>query len=116
MSRHTVVRLIESFFRRWWLYLLPVLLLGAFGAKTVAGTKDMFRSTGTLTVASTTLVEKLSNVNNAPNFGYDTPAGATTKSLIQELQTDAFVKEVADKAGLTGQLASGVLTDRKSVV
>jgi hypothetical protein len=110
MSRHTVVRLIESFFRRWWLYLLPVLLLGAFGAKTVAATKDTFRSTGTLTVASASLVDKLNNVNNSPNFGYDTPAGATTKSLIQELQTDAFVKDVANRAGLSGALASGVLT------
>jgi uncharacterized protein involved in exopolysaccharide biosynthesis len=110
MSRHTVVRLIESFFRRWWLYLLPVLLLGAFGLKTVAATKDTFRSTGTLTVATTSLVEKLSDVNNSPNFGYDTPAGATTKSLVQELQTDAFVKDVANRAGLSGALASGALT------
>ena len=28
--------------RRWWLYLVPVVLLAGFGAMSAAGTKDTF--------------------------------------------------------------------------
>ncbi|MDQ1423423.1 MAG: hypothetical protein QOD72_921, partial [Acidimicrobiaceae bacterium] len=88
MSGNTLVRLLDSFMRRWWLYLVPVLLLAGFGAVTASATKDSFVSIGTVSVSSSTLVEKLSQTNNTPNFGYDTPAGATTKQLGSQLQTD----------------------------
>ena len=110
MSRHTVVRLIESFFRRWWLYLLPVLLLGAFGAKTVAGTKDMFRSTGTLTVASTSLVDKLSDVTTRRTSVTTLRRGDDQVAHPGTPDRHWFVKDVANRAGLTNDLASGVLT------
>jgi hypothetical protein len=113
MSSNTLMRMLDSFMRRWWLYLVPVLLLAGFGAKTAAGTKDTFRSVGTLNVTSSTLVDKLSGVNNGANLGYDTPAQATTKQLASQLQTEKFITDVANRAGLTDQLKSGAITPLK---
>jgi hypothetical protein len=113
MSGNTIIRLLDSFMRRWWLYLVPVLLLGAFGAKTVSSTKDTFVSGGTVSVSSATLVEKLSQSNNTPNYGYDTPAGATTKQLAAQLQTDQFLNVIIARAGLTDEIKSGAMTLRQ---
>ena len=44
MSRSLMLRLLESFFRRWYLYLVPVVLLGILGFLSVSGTKSKFQS------------------------------------------------------------------------
>ena len=72
--------------------------------------KARYQSGGTINVASTTLLSSLSDVQGNPNFGYDTPAGATSKQLGSLLQTDQFVTSVASAAGLQQALASGQVT------
>jgi uncharacterized protein involved in exopolysaccharide biosynthesis len=111
MSANTLVRLVDSFMRRWWLYLVPVLLLAGFGALTASATQDSYRSIGTLSVSSATLVDKISG--NSPNFGYDTAAEATTKQLSSQLQTEQFVTDIVDRAGLKNQVASGAITTQQ---
>jgi uncharacterized protein involved in exopolysaccharide biosynthesis len=108
VSRSLLMRLLESFFRRWWLYLVPVLLLAVVGAATVAGAKGSFKSIGTFNVESSTVLSTLSG--NTQNFGFDTPAVATTKRINSMLQTDSFVKDIATKANLDGALTSGQIT------
>ena len=104
-----MLRLLESFFRRWWLYLVPVVLLGLLGFMSVSGTKKKFQSSGTFNVESSTILSNLSGDSSQTN-GFDTPAGATSKRINATLGTDQFIKDVATRAGIAGALANGTIT------
>jgi hypothetical protein len=101
--------MLENFFRRWYLYLLPVVLLGLFGVHIVMGAKSAFVSSGTFNVEASTLISSLSGSGDQ-SFGYDTPAGATSKRISANLQTDEYVRDIATRAGLGDAIASGRIT------
>ncbi len=99
MSRQAILRLTDTFFRRWWLYLLPVVLLAAVGYLSVKDTKDVYRSAGSINVQGTSLLDTLDGTPNDPGFGYETPAAATASSINSLVGTDAFVEQIAKNAG-----------------
>ena len=70
MSRPFVLRLLETFFRRWWLYMLPAVLLVAVGAQSVVTAKKEYVSKGVLYVESETLLSKLTGSDPATNNGF----------------------------------------------
>jgi uncharacterized protein involved in exopolysaccharide biosynthesis len=109
VSRSLMLRLLESFFRRWWLYLVPVLLLGVLGFMSVSSTKKQFESTGTFNVENSTVLSNLSGDNGQTN-GFDTPASVISKSINATLGTDQFIKDVAKRAGIDGALENGTIT------
>jgi hypothetical protein len=113
VSQLTVQRLVDSFFRRWLLCLLPVVALVGLGTYTVLGQDKTYRSVGSMNVATTTLITTLTDVRGNQGYGYDTPSGATAKQLSSLLQTDQFVHDVVSRAGLDDALASGVVTLRR---
>ena len=110
MPRYMMLRLLETFFRRWWLYLVPMVLLAGLGFMSVSGAKPAFRSTGTLNVETATVLSSLADANNNTNFGFDTPAQTTVKKINSLLQTDQFVGKVLTAAGLDQAVKSGALT------
>src|SRR4051812_28407061 len=91
VSRSLLLRLLENFFRRWYLYLIPIVLLAALGVMQVSGKKKAFQSVGTFNVESSTVLSSLSGQTDQ-NFGWDTPAGATSKRIGSMFQTDQFIK------------------------
>jgi uncharacterized protein involved in exopolysaccharide biosynthesis len=109
VSRSLMLRLLESFFRRWWLYLVPIVVLAVVGFISVSGTKKVFASSGTLNVESSTILSTLTGDNSQTN-SFDTPAAVTSKRINATLQTDQFVKEIATRAGIEGALANGTIT------
>jgi uncharacterized protein involved in exopolysaccharide biosynthesis len=102
--------MLENFFRRWYLYLVPVVLLAIVGGFSVAGAKKQFQSVGTFNVESSTVLSTLSGSTGDPSFGYDTPATATSKRIGSLLQTDQFIKDVATTAHLDSALTAGQIT------
>jgi capsular polysaccharide biosynthesis protein len=104
-----MLRLLESFFRRWWLYLVPVVLLAVVGFMSVSGTKKVFQASGTFNVENSTILSTLSGDNNQTN-GFDTPAATTSKRINATLQTEQFIKDIATRAGIDGALANGTIT------
>jgi uncharacterized protein involved in exopolysaccharide biosynthesis len=105
-----MMRLLESFFRRWWLYLVPVVLLAGLGFMSVSGSKSLFRAGGTINVQSQTLLGELSDIQNDQSFGFDTPAIATSKKINAQLQTDQFIGKVVTAAQLDDAVKSGQIT------
>ena len=99
MSRQSILRLTDTFFRRWWLYLLPVALLASVGFLSVKDTKDVYRSAGSINVQSTSLLDTLDGTPNDPGFGYETPAAATASNINSLIGTDQFVEQIAKNAG-----------------
>jgi uncharacterized protein involved in exopolysaccharide biosynthesis len=104
-----MLRLLESFFRRWYLYLVPLVLLCIVGVLNVAGTKKLYQSLGTFNVESSTVLSTLSGTGD-PSTGYDTPATATSKRIGALLQTEQFIKDISVKAHLDGAVAAGQIT------
>jgi hypothetical protein len=101
---------VETFFRRWFLFLVPFVLLLALGVQSVATAKKEYVSKGVLYVESETLLSKLTGTDPAPNNGFETPAQAANTRLSSLLGTDEFIRSIVDRAGLTDAVNGGLLT------
>ncbi len=102
-------RLVETFFRRWPFYLAPVVLMGALGFSLSSSTVPTYMATGTLSASSNPLVTEQTVRGTALN-NYESPASGTARVINEQLRTDAFVEAVAERAGVTGALESGIVT------
>jgi len=103
------MRMAESFFRRWPLYLLPLLLFVGLGVLQAKNVDTEYRSVSTVAVSSSTFLSDLTSVRT-PDVGYETPATKTARNINEQMTTAAFAKQVAAKAGLTTMLANGTIT------
>ncbi|MGZ4738011.1 MAG: hypothetical protein ACXVLM_02035 [Ilumatobacteraceae bacterium] len=101
---------VESFFRRWPLYLLPVLLLIGVGVMQAKKITAQYRSVGVLNVASNPLLSTVTSAGSTGAYGFETPSTATTRMINELFRTDVFVRSVADHAGLKAALDSGLVT------
>jgi uncharacterized protein involved in exopolysaccharide biosynthesis len=108
LSRYVVLRLLDGFFRRWWLLIVPIILFAAIGAASAAGIKSEYQAVGTINSASQTVLSTINSSN--PNFGYRTPADVTSSDINQMLNTGEFIRKLAATAGLSTALESGVIT------
>jgi capsular polysaccharide biosynthesis protein len=102
--------MLETFLRRWLLFLLPVVVLGAFGVYSVLAKGTTYRSTGVIQVNTDTLLSTLSVINANGDFGGDTPATYTARQLNTLLGTDRFLDEVITNAGVQSSVENGALT------
>jgi uncharacterized protein involved in exopolysaccharide biosynthesis len=109
MNKRVVRRLLETFFRRWYLYLVPVIAFTAVGAYKASGTTSGYKSTGIVDVSAGTLLSELTSIRGE-NYGYDTPAASTAGTINGLLGTGQFTTEVATRAGVTTALQRGQLT------
>lgn len=98
----------ESFFRRWPLYLVPILLFVGLGVLQAKGIAKTYRSIGSVNVSSSTFLSDLTSVRT-PNVGYETPATKTARDMNERLGSDAFATTVATAARLGPALTSGAI-------
>jgi uncharacterized protein involved in exopolysaccharide biosynthesis len=109
MNKRVVRRLLETFFRRWYLYLVPLVAFTAVGVYKASGTTSGYKSTGIVDVSNGTLLSELTSIRGE-NYGYDTPAASTAGTINGLLGTGQFTTEVATRAGVTTALQRGQLT------
>lgn len=100
MPRYVTLRLLDSFFRHWLLYLVPVVLVTGLGVLSIRDQPSSFRSTGTFYVEGETYLSALTAVRGGGDIGYQTPAGYYGGQLQGLLQTDAFIADIAERAGV----------------
>lgn len=92
--RMFLLRLADGFFRRWLLYLIPVVAFGVLGFFS-ATARDEYRAEGTLFVQDETLLAQLTEVRpDGPSL--KTPADAASERLWGLLQTDTFMDDILD--------------------
>jgi uncharacterized protein involved in exopolysaccharide biosynthesis len=104
MARLIALRLLESYFRHRWLYLLPVVLLLAAGVAYYSFfAEPVYIVRGVLYVQPTSLLESLLAVSNEP-FTSLTPADATASEIDELLQTRAFVRAVIANTDLEARM------------
>lgn len=103
------VRLAEAFFRRWPLLLVPVLLLGIFGAYQATKISKTFKSTGSISVSGSA-IGQITGDSNTGGFSYDSAATTTAREINELMGTDAFATTVAQNAQLGDAVKSGQIT------
>ena len=101
-------RLVDNFFRRWPLFLLPIALFMGIGVLTAARATPEYTVEATLSASSNPLLEPTEIRNNTIN-DFESPAEGTARLINERLRTDAFVDELADRSGFTELLEIGLL-------
>jgi uncharacterized protein involved in exopolysaccharide biosynthesis len=109
MNKRVVRRLLDTFFRRRWLYILPVVLFTVAGFARGFASGSGYESVGVIDVAKDTLLSDLTSIRGE-NFGFETPATSTAKTINALMGTGNFITSIAKSAGVTGALSRGELT------
>jgi len=103
-------RLLETFFRRPFVCLLPLLLLTAFGIWSVSDRTQVYTSRGVMSVSNSTLLANLAEVPTGAEVPWwETPAEMTSRTINELMGTDQFTERVAANAGLDDDLAKGTV-------
>jgi uncharacterized protein involved in exopolysaccharide biosynthesis len=102
-------RLVDGFFRRWVLYLLPVALFVAIGVYTSRGITADYASYARLSAAANPYLTQ-PTVRGTEISPYESPADGTARLIDEQLRTDAFIDDVASRAGLTEAIDNGAIT------
>lgn len=100
MNRNTFVRILEAFFQRWYLYVLPAAAMALLGVVSVSDQADDFSSNGSVFVDTESLVTSRTGVQDEGFGSFLTPAEFTSQELNGLLQTDSFIQSVMDTAGI----------------
>jgi uncharacterized protein involved in exopolysaccharide biosynthesis len=109
LTRRVMLNILEAFFRRPWLHLLPLILLCALGAASVLSMTPQYRSIGTLNATGESLLNDITEAANTPGLSFDPPAVVTARQINQLLTTDFFLTRVAEEAGLGTAIKDGTL-------
>jgi hypothetical protein len=105
-------RFTDNLLRRRWLFLLPVLLTVVIGVLQISRVVPVYESQGVLSVARNPYLES-SDLAVESVASLDLDAEAVGGLLIERLSTDAFVREVAETAGLGERIERGDVTLRQ---
>jgi uncharacterized protein involved in exopolysaccharide biosynthesis len=102
-------RLVDGFFRRSLLYLVPVVLFAALGVYTARGITADYSSYATLSATSNPYLAT-PTIRGTEIAFYESPGDGTARLINEQLRTDAFIDDVAESAGLKDAIESGQLT------
>ena len=103
ITRRVMLNILEAFFRRPWLHLLPLILMLGVGAASAVGGDPEYRAVGTLSATNESLLADLT-ATNAAGVTFETPAEKTARQINEFMRTEAFLDRVAEAAGITTAL------------
>jgi capsular polysaccharide biosynthesis protein len=106
MVRLVVLRLLESYFRRWYVYLIPIFLLAAASLLSTLRAKPTHIAVGALYVEGDSLLTSLTAIQNT-QYAWITPAQATVNEVKELLQADAFVRAIIQQTDLEASMTQG---------
>ena len=109
-SRRFWLHLLDNLFRRWPLFVLPVVLMGVLGASVANGTVALYSSSATLDASENPLLGEL-DLRGTDTAGKRlTPAQATARFVEEQLRTDVYATSVAGASGLGPALEAGLIS------
>lgn len=106
MVRIVLLRLLESYFRRPLLNLVPLVVALVVGGIFVAVSKPKYVANGSLFVEKESLLASLTSSQSAGS-AWISPAQATTNELTELLATNAFVRSAIQKTDLEAEMSGG---------
>lgn len=114
MVRLVLLRLLESYFRHRWLYLLPVVMMGAAAVLYVSSAPATYIVSGTLYIQDGNLLSSLTDIRNE-GYSYITPAQATMSELQQLLNAKAFLRAIIQKTDMEAKMTQDQETVDKTI-
>jgi uncharacterized protein involved in exopolysaccharide biosynthesis len=106
MARLVILRLLDSYFRRRWLNLLPFVLMLALAGVSFVLAEPQYISHGTIYVQRTSLLSSLTQIRDDA-FSWSSPTQIAMNELNELLQTEAFMRSVIQKTDLEANMSSG---------
>jgi uncharacterized protein involved in exopolysaccharide biosynthesis len=104
--RLILLRLSESYFRRRFMYLLPVLLLLMVSIFLTVTAKPAYIARGAIYVQRESLLTSLTAIQTS-GFTWVTPAQATVDELKELIQTDSFIRAIIAQTDLEPVMSHG---------
>ena len=90
------VRLVDQFFRRWFWYVLPVVLLAFVGVRAANNVSQQYVSKGTFSASENPLVAT-PEVRGTTIGQFEAPASGIARLINEQLRSDAFVDVVVER-------------------
>jgi capsular polysaccharide biosynthesis protein len=113
MSRIVTLRLLDTYFRHRWLYLIPIGLMAIAGAVYLLN-QHLYISTGVIFTDKNSLLSSLTSVNQEA-ASWNTPAQDSANQISQLITTDAFIRAVISETDLETEMSKGTSTVRKTI-
>jgi uncharacterized protein involved in exopolysaccharide biosynthesis len=107
MVRLVLLRLLESYFRHRWVYLLPIVLMVAVSGAYYKTLTPTYVSSGVLHVQGESLLSSLNAVSSGTAPYWMTPADVTVGELRDLLRTDAFTRAIIAQTDLEENMSRG---------
>lgn len=106
MIRIAILRILESYFRHRWLYLIPIVLLTIVGAVSVVTADAQYFAGGVVYVQKESFLGTLTNVRSDP-FTFSTAGQQTVSQIMELMQTNAFVRSIVQDTKLEEKMDQG---------
>lgn len=107
MFRLILLRLLESYFRHRWLYLLPIALMAVAMVGFLALVPAPYVAQGTVYVQKETLLSTLTSVRTNVFGRYVTPAEETVGELYQLMNSDGFMRAIIQQTDMEPLMNEG---------
>ncbi|MCA9930595.1 MAG: hypothetical protein KC419_19055 [Anaerolineales bacterium] len=114
MIRLVLLRILESYFRHRFLYLLPIVMMTVVGVLSFLTANSSYISRGVIYVRKESLLSTLTNLEG-DGFGWVTPAKATVTEFEELLKTDAFRRSIILQTGLEERMAGGSIAVAETI-
>jgi len=110
LTHRVVLNMLEAFFRRPLLHLVPLVLLVGLGILTAFGAARDYEASGTLDATTDSLLAELTDRPDINSFAFETPGDVTARNINQLLGSRTFLLDIVEGAGLTTAVRDGLLT------
>ncbi|MBK5222599.1 MAG: hypothetical protein JJE52_06935 [Acidimicrobiia bacterium] len=102
-------RVVDNLFGRLGRYLFPVVLFAAIGILTASGVTPRYQAGARLSASANPLVGG-AQARGAAIADWETAASGTARLINEQIQTDVFTLEVAERTGLAASVEAGAVT------
>jgi capsular polysaccharide biosynthesis protein len=104
MLRLFVLRLLETYFRHRWLYLIPLVLMLVAALVSLVVLPPKYTVSSRLLVEKDTLLSSLTSTDTTGGTAFRTPAQVTSDELTELLATEAFVRSAIQRTDLQARM------------
>lgn len=106
MARTVILRLLDTYFRHPWLYLIPIGLMAIAGGIYLYNQQHLYMTSGVIFTEPSSLLSSLTSVEKE-RFSWQSPAQDTTNQILDLIRTDAFIRAVIGETDLEVEMSKG---------
>ncbi len=106
MAKTITLRLLDTYFRHRWLYLLPIVLMVIAAGIYIYQQQHLYMTSGIIFTEKSSLLSSLTAVDQQ-GYSWITPAQETAGQISDLIKTDAFIRAVIRETDLEAQMSRG---------